>query len=282
MKNQEYYTTLENIKMPKLIYGTAWKKESTKDLVVKAIKLGFRGIDTACQAKHYNEPLVGEALKVLEKDGITRDSIFLQTKFTPVRGQDPNNIPYDKNAPLETQVAQSFKVSQKNLNTNYVDSLVLHSPMDSHNSNMIVWNALEKIHQSGGTKQIGISNCYDLKVLKAIYDNAKVKPSVIQNRFYKDSGYDKELRKWCSNNGIIYQSFWTLTANPDILASKEIKDLSKKFNKTTAQILFRYLTQNNVAPLTGTCSDEHMKEDLNIFDFELSNQEIEVINKLFN
>lgn len=282
MKNQEYYTTLENIKMPKLIYGTAWKKERTTDLVVKAIKLGFRGIDTACQPKHYNEPLVGEALKVLEKDGINRDSIFLQTKFTPVRGQDPNNIPYDKNAPLETQVAQSFKVSQKNLNTNYVDSLVLHSPMDSHNSNMIVWNALEKIYQSGGTKQIGISNCYDLKVLKAIYDNAKVKPSVVQNRFYKDSGYDKELRKWCANNGIIYQSFWTLTANPDILASKEIKDLSKKFNKTTAQILFRYLTQNNVAPLTGTCSDNHMKEDLNIFDFELSNQEIEVINKLFN
>lgn len=76
--------------MPPLIYGTAWKKERTADLVIQAIKAGFCGIDTACQPKHYNESLVGEALVKLGKHNISRDSLFLQTKFTPLSGQDPN------------------------------------------------------------------------------------------------------------------------------------------------------------------------------------------------
>lgn len=281
MKNQEWFTTTENVKMPKLIYGTAWKKDKTSELVVKAIKLGFRGIDTACQPKHYNEPLVGEALKLLEKEGIKREDIFLQTKFTPIRGQDPNKLPYDRNTTLENQIAQSFQTSQKNLNTNYVDSLVLHSPMDFHELNVKVWKAMEKIYHDGGTKQLGISNCYDLKVLQALFDSSTVKPAVVQNRFYKDTGYDKELRKWCFEKGIIYQSFWTLTANPHLLESKELKNIAKELNKTTNQILFRYLTQIGVAPLTGTSSEEHMQEDLSIFDFELNSKELELINSLF-
>lgn len=281
MKNLEYFTTSQKVKMPKIIYGTAWKKENTTELVVKAIKLGFRGIDTACQPKHYEEKLVGDALEILKNDGISRDDIFIQTKFTPLRGQDPNKIPYDKNATLEKQVEQSFKVSQNNLKTTYLDSLVLHSPLDSHENNMKVWRALEKIYKENGTKQIGISNCYSLDVLKFIFNNSEIKPSVIQNRFYKDTDYDKELRKWCLDNEIIYQSFWTLTANPHILSSAEIKDLSRKFNKTNAQILFRYLTQIGVAPLTGTSSKTHMEEDLNIFDFNLSTQDINLISSLF-
>lgn len=281
MKNLEYFTTSQKVKMPKIIYGTAWKKENTTELVVKAIKLGFRGIDTACQPKHYEEKLVGDALEILKNDGISRDDIFIQTKFTPLRGQDPNKIPYDKNATLEKQVEQSFKVSQNNLKTTYLDSLVLHSPLDSHENNMKVWRALEKIYKENGTKQIGISNCYSLDVLKLIFNNSEIKPSVIQNRFYKDTDYDKELRKWCLDNEIIYQSFWTLTANPHILSSAEIKDLSKKFNKTNAQILFRYLTQIGVAPLTGTSSKIHMEEDLNIFDFNLSTEDINLISSLF-
>lgn len=281
MKEQEYYTTSENVKMPKIIYGTAWKKDRTEELVIKAIELGFRGIDTACQPKHYNEPLVGKALEKLQKMGIQRESIFLQTKFTSVNGQDPNNIPYDKNAPLETQVAQSFEVSKKNLKTKYVDSLVLHSPMGSTSLNNKVWLAMEKIYQEGGAKQLGISNCYDLKVLKDLYKNSKVKPSVVQNRFYSQSGYDKELRAFCSDNGIIYQSFWTLTANPNILGSIELKTISEKFKKTTAQVFFRFLTQIGIAPLTGTCTETHMKEDLNIFDFELSKKDMDIINKFF-
>ena len=122
MVDQNWLTTSAGVKMPWIIYGTAWKKERTADLVVKAIQTGFRGIDTACQPKHYDEPLVGAALHRLQDHGIQRETLFLQTKFTPLSGQDPEKVPYDKNAPVESQVAQSFEVSKKNLQTEYVDS----------------------------------------------------------------------------------------------------------------------------------------------------------------
>ena len=86
-----------HLTMPKLMYGTAWKKERTKELVELAIRNGFRGIDTACQPKHYFEKGVGEALKsLIDSKEISRDQIFIQTKFTSLDGQDPNNIPYNK------------------------------------------------------------------------------------------------------------------------------------------------------------------------------------------
>ena len=131
-------------KMPNIIYGTAWKKERTCDLVVAAVRAGFRGIDTACQPKHYYEPGVGQALQRLAaEDGIKREEIFIQTKFTPIRGQDPKNVPYDTKAPLATQVQQSLEASLRNLQTTYIDSLVLHSPLDTHQNTMVVWREFE-------------------------------------------------------------------------------------------------------------------------------------------
>ena len=87
--------------VPWIIYGTAWKKDLTAELVYQAVQNGFRAIDTACQPKHYNEAGVGVALHNLYSSGIvTREDIFIQTKFTSVHGQDPTNIPYDIDAPL--------------------------------------------------------------------------------------------------------------------------------------------------------------------------------------
>ena len=165
----QYITTtaihaLESATVPKILYGTAWKKERTTDLVVKAVKAGFRGIDTACQPRHYNEPGVGKALGILFAEGIVkREDIFIQTKFTSVDGQDPNNIPYDPSASLDIQVRQSFAASCDNLGVNYLDSLVLHSPMRTFEDTMVVWNVMEDIHASGGAKALGISNTYDLR-----------------------------------------------------------------------------------------------------------------------
>ncbi|MGE3318436.1 MAG: aldo/keto reductase family protein [Candidatus Berkiella sp.] len=265
--------------MPNIIYGTAWKKEQTASLVVKAIKHGFRGIDTACQPKHYNEPGVGQALKELEAAGIKRKEIYLQTKFTPLSGQDPNNIPYDPDAPLEEQVRQSFAVSLKNLGTDYVDCLVLHSPLNMHQYTMQVYKTMEEIYKQGSAKQLGISNCYYLQTLKQLYHEATVKPTVVQNRFYRETGYDQDLRRWCVDHGIVYQSFWTLTANPILLQSVTITEIAARHNKTPEQVLFRYLSQVGVVPLTGTTSDEHMIQDLAIFSYEISEAEINAINQ---
>ncbi|HJP17050.1 MAG TPA: aldo/keto reductase [Nitrospinota bacterium] len=280
MKDQGWITTAAGVKIPGLIYGTAWKKERTADLVVKAIQTGFKGIDTACQPRHYNEPLVGEALYRLKDDGVERETLFLQTKFTSLDGQDPEQVPYDKNSPIESQVIQSLETSKKNLQTEYVDSLVLHSPMAPHSLLMKVWNAMETIQKAGGARQLGISNCYYTETMKQLYADANVKPAVVQNRFYQETGYDADLRDWCSKHGVIYQSFWTLTANPHILGSNTVQTIAKKYNKTEAQIFFRYLSQSGIVPLTGTCSEQHMREDLSIFDFELSSDELKNVSRL--
>jgi diketogulonate reductase-like aldo/keto reductase len=147
---------------------------------------------------------------------------------------------------------------------------------------MKAWNAMEKIQKTGGARQLGISNCYDTKVIRSLYADADVKPVVVQNRFYQETGYDVDLRHWCSNHEVIYQSFWTLTANPHVLASNTIRTIAQKYKKAEAQIFFRYLSLSGIVPLTGTTSEQHMREDLGIFDFELSFEELNNVSLLLN
>lgn len=255
--------------MPPLIYGTAWKKDQTADYIIKAIAAGFRGIDTACQPKHYNEPGVGDAIKTLAAKGIPRHHIFLQTKFTPLAGQDAKSVPYDPKAPLDIQVHQSFIQSLTNLGTDHIDSLVLHSPLSSLVDTMTVWKAFEELYYQGKVSLLGISNCYDITFMERFYSQALIKPRVLQNRFYKETGYDRDLRMFSKKNGIIYQSFWTLTANPHLLNHPVFIDTAKHLGKTPAQILFRYLIEDGSCPLTGTTSKNHMQQDLDVCNFRL-------------
>src|SRR5690242_12793703 len=113
---------------PSFIYGTAWKEEDTKRCVLDALKAGFRGLDTANQRKHYFEAGVGDALKEAYQSKIVdRRELFLQTKFTSIDGQD-SRLPYDRDAAIRVQVKQSFIKSLEHLQTEYMDSLVLHGP----------------------------------------------------------------------------------------------------------------------------------------------------------
>jgi diketogulonate reductase-like aldo/keto reductase len=221
-----------------------------------------------------------EWLLLLSRGLITRPELYLQTKFTPLSGQDPDNIPYDPKARLSDQVAQSFQASLKNLQTTYLDGLVLHSPLASPQQTLEVWQAMEKLVNIGGVKQLGISNCYDVNTLEDLYHAVEVKPAILQNRFYANTGYDRAIRNFCQDRGIIYQSFWTLTANPHLLADHVLQKLAAQYNRTAAQVLFRYLTQMGVVPLTGTTSLNHMQQDLAIFDFELNTEECAAIEGL--
>ena len=281
MADREYVTSAAGVRMPRIIYGTAWKKTQTADLVQTAIRMGFRGVDTAGQPKHYDEAGVGAGIAASLNDGLRRADIYLQTKFTPLSGHDPKRIPYDPKAPLAEQVAQSFATSTRNLRTDYVDCLILHSPLASERQTAEVWQALERIVDNGGARQLGISNCYSPTYLETLYRKVRVKPAVVQNRFYAETNYDREIRAFCRQHGIIYQSFWTLSANPHVLADDRVTALASKYGRTPAQVLFRYLTQHDVIPLTGTKSETHMREDLEIFDFELTQEELESVTTLF-
>jgi diketogulonate reductase-like aldo/keto reductase len=268
-----------NARAVAIIYGTAWKKADTAHLVSTAIQHGFRGIDTACQPKHYDEAGVGAGVAACLSGALTRADLYLQTKFTPVSGQDPLKIPYDPKAPLPEQVSQSFAASLRNLRTTYLDGLILHSPLANSKQTLEAWRAMESL-VDGGIRCLGISNCYQLAELQALFRSAVIKPSLVQNRFYADTRYDREIRAFCRQHRIVYQSFWTLTANPHLLAHSTITGLASKYGRTPAQVLFRYLAQSDVVPLTGTRSESHMREDLGIFEFELAEIEREAVDAL--
>jgi diketogulonate reductase-like aldo/keto reductase len=266
------------VPLPSLMYGTAWKKEATAQLVQLAVASGFRAIDTANQLIHYQEALVGEALRALENNGIKRDTLFLQTKFTPVGGQG-DQTPYDASADLTTQVRQSFDSSLTHLHTDYVDSYILHAPYSRRGlgeADWEVWAAMEGLYQAGKTKMIGISNITGAQ-LTELCEQANVKPMVVQNRCFAALGWDKEVREICRAHDIIYQGFSLLTANREVLIYPEIQKIAKRLRAGPAQIIFRFAMQIGMLPLTGTTSQQHMQEDLQAEQISLSTDEIQRI-----
>lgn len=125
-------------RLPAFIYGTAWKKEATSELVYQALCNGFTAVDTAAQPKHYREDLVAAGIqKAINHGKIRRADLYLQTKFTSIHGQDASQMPYDSKAPLPEQVTASVMSSLRNFTFSsddeqpYIDTLVLHSPMPS-------------------------------------------------------------------------------------------------------------------------------------------------------
>jgi len=270
-----------HVPIPSFMYGTAWKKEATKQLVELAVASGFRAIDTANQLIHYDEALVGEALQALEKKGIRRDTLFLQTKFTSAGGQD-HRTPYDPSADLTTQVRQSFDSSLTHLCTEYVDSYVLHGPHQRRGlgeADWEVWAAMEGLYQSGETKMIGISNV-TAGQLTELCEQANVKPMVVQNRCFAVVGWDREVREICQAHGIIYQGFSLLTANRAVLADPEIGTIAQRLGTGSVQVIFRFAMQIGMLPLTGTTSEQHMKEDLQAEQLALSTEEIRRIETI--
>lgn len=252
---------------PAFTYGTAWKKDQTKVLVKEALKHGFRRIDTAAQPKHYQEHLVGEALREAYSDGtVSREDVYIQTKYTTPAGQDLNNMPYDIDAPLDDQLRTSITSSLKNLRPkqdsekSHIDCVLLHSPLPTIEETIQAWRLLETYvpHQ---ITTLGISNV-TLPVLREIYNASKVKPSVVQNRFYLQTRYDGPLRAFCRDHGITYQSFWTLTGNPKLLRSKPVMELAQAAEVSPPTALYALVMDLGIEVLNGTTSTNHMEDDL--------------------
>jgi diketogulonate reductase-like aldo/keto reductase len=274
-------TTYNQIPVPSFMYGTAWKKQETARLVQLAVAQGFRAIDTANQLKHYDEALVGDALPELYKQGIGREQLFLQTKFTPADGQD-HRMPYDPAASLTTQVQQSMDSSLKHLHVDHLDSYVLHGPYSRYGlgaADWEVWTAMEQLFQSGKTKMIGISNV-SAEQVSQLCAKAKVKPMMVQNRCYASMGWDREVREICRNNNVIYQGFSLLTANQRVLAHPMLQSMGKRLGCGPAQIIFRFAQQIGMLPLTGTTNAQHMQDDLRADQISLSSQEMQHIENL--
>ena len=286
------------------LYGTAWKEELTSECVFLALKAGFRGIDTANQRKHYNEPGVGEGLlKAYEALNLQREDLFLQSKYTYPRGQD-HRKPYNENDSYSQQVGSSFESSLKNLHTDYLDSLVLHGPftaMGMTGEDKEVWRAMESLYDEGLVKNLGISNASPSQ-LREFYSFSRIKPKYAQIRCFAESQWEKEHRDFCQEKGIVFQGFSLLTANRQFIGGDFVQpdgrnipqmtfvdqypdtsvmgQLISETGKTPAQIIFKFCLQVGMLPITGTRTFENMKMDLDIFDFELSPDQIEKIENI--
>ena len=268
--------------LPDFLYGTAWKEDRTAALTELALRMGFRGIDTANQRRHYFEAGVGQGLGAAYRAGVvTRGDVFLQTKFTYRPGQD-HRLPYDPAASLADQVAQSMASSLEHLGTDYVDSYVLHGPASGYgwtDADSEVWEAMMKERDAGRTRLLGVSNVSlsHLEQMAAIHPEA---PAFVQNRCYARLGWDRDVRRFCGERKITYQGFSLLTANREVLRHPLVTALAVRANATPAQIVFSFTHAVGMLPLTGTSDPEHMKQDLASTELELSAYEAETIESL--
>jgi diketogulonate reductase-like aldo/keto reductase len=276
------YLTIDGVRVPRFIYGTAWKEEATQGLVEEALSAGFRGIDTANQRKHYFEVGVGAAVKASIASGlVAREDLFLQTKFTFRAGQD-HRLPYDASAPVGVQVEQSFASSLEHLGTDVIDSYLLHGPSNRSGltaNDWEAWRAIEAIHASGRTRLVGVSNV-SLPQLQLLCSQAKVRPQFVQNRCFARDGWDRSVREFCAANEIVYQGFSLLTANREVLHHPELARIAQKYGRSIIQIVFRFALDVGMVALTGTTNAAHMRSDLEVFEFELERAEVERIERL--
>jgi diketogulonate reductase-like aldo/keto reductase len=274
--------SINGVSVPRFLYGTAWKEDRTGALTELALQQGFRGIDTANQRRHYHEEAVGQAISAAFARGlVVRDDLFVQTKFTFSRGHD-HRLPYDPKSPIPIQVEQSFESSLKHLGVERVDSYLLHGPARSVGitpDDWAAWRAMETIYDSRKARMLGVSNV-TLEQLQRLYQEARVKPRFVQNRCYATKGWDRQVRDFCAANELVYQGFSLLTANRDVMASRELAGIAQRHGRTPAQIVFRFALEVGMIPLTGTTNATHMRADLDVFDFVLESEEVEQIKNL--
>src|SRR5271168_1731569 len=235
-------TTTQPSPLPDFLYGTAWKEARTAALTELALRKGFRAIDTANQRRHYFEAGVGEALATAYRTGVvTRDDLFLQTKFTYQRGQD-HRLPYDPAAKLSAQVEQSMASSLDHLDTDHVDSYVLHGPSSNYDwteDDAEVWEAMRRERDAGRTRLLGVSNV-SLGHLQQMAAARAELPAFVQNRCYARLGWDRDVRHFCRDHRIAYQGFSLLTANQEVLNHPLIASIAAKAGATPAQIIFSF------------------------------------------
>ncbi|KIW27313.1 uncharacterized protein PV07_07064 [Cladophialophora immunda] len=232
-----------------MIYGTAWKGDQTADLVAHAFEAGFRAFDTAAQPRHYREELVGKGIRIcVAKFGAKREDLYIQTKFLGLAGQGAGQeVPYDPASSLTEQVRTSIIGSLSNLAPEehlpltqvFIDCLILHAPFQR------------------------LEDTLSLQELQGLCQHVKIKPSVVQNAFHSGTKSDVDVRKFCVQNGIVYQAFSTLTANPELLSSDFVSSLASEAGMERAVALY-YLIEKleNVNVLNGTTKAETMKRDL--------------------
>ena len=249
--------TLNNgVEMPTIGLGTFMMSPADAEgSVYNAIKCGYRLIDTA--NGYMNERAVGRGIK---KSGVPRNEIFLETKLWPTVYSNPNAI----------------EETLERLDTDYIDLLLLHQPCADYKG---AYKMMEQAVRDGKVKAIGLSN-FEGEPLKEILEMCEIKPAVIQVEAHPYFG-QKELKEELAKNDIKIQAWYPLGHGDKSLQEEEVfTRLAEKYNKSNAQIILRWHIQSGHIIIPGSRNPEHIKDNANIFDFELTNDEMNEINAL--
>lgn len=263
------YILNNNVKMPGLGFGT-WQSAAgdiTVNAVKQAIKAGYRNIDTA--AAYHNEKSVGEGIRqAMEEYGVKREELFVSTKlWNDHRGYD--------------LTMEAFDNSMKELGLEYLDLYMIHWPAverwheDWREINRSTWKAFEELYRAGRIKAIGVSNFLAHHV-QALMEDGEIAPMVNQIEYHPGFA-QTESADFCQKHGIIVQA-WSPFGTGDVLKNVTLSEIAGKYGKTTAQICLRWLVQKNIVPLPKSVHEERIYSNTEIFDFQLSETDMQKID----
>lgn len=261
MKKLKLYNGIE---IPEIGFGT-WHIKDEKELefsIKTAVENGYTHIDTA--SKYKNEELIGNTI---EKYNIPRENLFITSKlWNEDKGYD-NTI-------------KAFQETLDRLKTDYLDLYLIHWPMTADNweeLNAETWRAFEDLYKMGKVKAIGVSN-FMVQHMESLRKTANILPMVDQIEFHPGM-MQKEILEYCRNNNIVVEA-WSPLGSGRMLDNEDLKRIAYKYKKSVAQICVRWCVQNNVIPLPKSTHLERIKDNIDIYDFKISDEDMEYINNM--
>lgn len=265
--SEKFYLLSNNYKIPNIGFGTfrTPSGEETEQSVINAIKSGYRHID--CAAAYGNEKSVGDAIL---KSGVAREELFITSKL------------WNDDKGYENTL-KAFNKTLEDLQLDYLDLYLIHWPIAKasknnwQEANTESWRALEELYSQGKIKAIGVSNFLPHH-LEPLLENAKIKPMVNQIEFHPGM-LQEETVEFCKKHHILVEA-WAPFSNGQILTNPVLKEIADKYKKSVAQLSLRWIIQKGIVPLPKSVTPERIKSNLEVFDFEISEQDVDIIDRL--
>lgn len=256
MSEQMYIKLNNGVQMPVAGIGTFMlSPDEAEASCISALKDGYRLIDTA--NAYVNEKAVGRAMK---KSGVAREDIFLETKLWPSF--------YEQEDAVEKTLER--------LDTDYIDLLLIHQPAGNY---IAGYRLMEKAYKEGKVKAIGLSN-FSAEQVREILDKCEIKPAILQTELHPYS-QERELKEFLAKEGIVIQAWYPLGHGDKALIGEDIfTKLAEKYNKSNAQIILRWHIQDGNVVIPGSKNPDHIKANFDLFDFDLTDEEMAEIKSL--